>query len=58
MGSRKGLIVINIAGKEFDESELATLAKAGMLQIGQKNDPASTTPPEDMVGCERMLPEN
>lgn len=36
-------MAIKIADKEFNEAELATLAKAGMLQIGQKNDPASTT---------------
>lgn len=34
---------INLNGQEFNEAELETLAKAGMLQIGQKNDPAATT---------------
>lgn len=36
-------MLIKIADKEFSEAELQTLAKAGVLQIGQKNDPASTT---------------
>lgn len=34
---------INIQGKDYDDNELAVLAKAGVLQIGQKNDPASAT---------------
>lgn len=32
-----------IEGKEYSESELAVLAKAGVLNIGQKNDPSSAT---------------
>ncbi len=32
-----------IGGQEFTDTELKTLAKAGVLQIGQKHDPASTT---------------
>ena len=35
--------MINIQGKDYTDAELVTLAKAGVLQIGQKNDPASTT---------------
>lgn len=35
-------MLIKIADKEYNESELEVLAKAGVLQIGQKNDPAST----------------
>jgi hypothetical protein len=34
-------IVIN--GKEFSDAEIAALAKAGVLSVGAKNDPASTT---------------
>lgn len=34
---------INIAGKEYDEAELKALEKAGVLSVGYKNDPASTT---------------
>jgi len=34
---------INIKGKEFTLQELQVLDKAGVLNIGQKNDPASTT---------------
>ena len=36
-------MLIKIAEKEYNETELAVLSKAGVLQIGQKNDPASTT---------------
>lgn len=36
-------MLIKIADKEFTEQEIQTLAKAGVLNIGQKNDPASTT---------------
>lgn len=36
---------IKIADKEFSLDELQVLAKAGVLNIGQKNDPASTTLP-------------
>jgi len=36
-------MLIKIKDKEYNETELAVLAKAGVLQIGQKNDPASTT---------------
>lgn len=32
-----------IEGKEYTESEFITLAKAGVLHIGQKNNPGSTT---------------
>lgn len=35
--------MFQVGGKEYTEAELAVLAKAGLLQIGQKNDPASTT---------------
>lgn len=35
--------IIKIADKEFTEAEIETLAKAGLLQLGQKNDPASAT---------------
>lgn len=34
---------IQVNNKEFTLDELAVLQKAGMLNIGQKNDPASTT---------------
>lgn len=34
---------MNINGVEYTETELKALAKAGVLQIGQKHDPASTT---------------
>lgn len=34
---------IQINNKEFTLQEIAALQKAGFLQIGQKNDPASTT---------------
>lgn len=34
---------IKIGDQEFNEIELKTLAKAGVLQIGQKHDPGSTT---------------
>jgi hypothetical protein len=34
---------IQIAGKEYTREELYVLAKAGVLNVGQKNDPASTT---------------
>lgn len=36
-------MAINIGGKDFSEAELAALAKAGVLSVGAKNDPASTT---------------
>lgn len=36
-------MAININGKEFSEAEIAALAKAGVLSVGAKNDPASTT---------------
>lgn len=36
-------MLIKIADKEYNEQELEVLNKAGVLQIGQKNDPASTT---------------
>jgi hypothetical protein len=36
-------MAIEINGKEFSEAELAVLAKAGVLSVGAKNDPASTT---------------
>lgn len=36
---------ILIGEKEFSADEIAVLAKAGVLNIGQKNDPASTTLP-------------
>lgn len=36
-------MLIKIADKEYNDQELMTLAKAGVLNIGQKNDPASTT---------------
>src|SRR5260221_112102 len=36
-------MAINIQGKNYEDHELAVLAKAGVLQIGQKNDPASAT---------------
>lgn len=35
--------MVTINGKSFDASELEALAKAGVLQIGQKNDPLSMT---------------
>lgn len=35
--------MFTIGNKEYSDAELAVLAKAGLLQIGQKNDPASTT---------------
>lgn len=37
--------MLKIGDKEYTDKELATLAKAGVLNIGQKNDPASTTLP-------------
>lgn len=36
-------MAIQIGGKAFTEAELETLARAGVLSIGAKNDPASTT---------------
>ena len=36
-------MAIQIGGKSFSEEELAVLAKAGVLSVGAKNDPASTT---------------
>lgn len=36
-------MAIKIGDKEFTESELQVLEKAGVLHIGQKNDPASLT---------------
>ena len=36
-------MTLNIGGKEYSDTELATLVKAGMLNIGEKHDPASTT---------------
>lgn len=36
-------MAINIQGKDYSDDELAVLAKAGVLQISQKNDPASLT---------------
>ena len=36
-------MAILIGSKSFTEDELATLAKAGFLQIGEKHTPASTT---------------
>lgn len=34
---------IMIEGKEYSDSELSVLSKAGVLNIGQKNDPSSAT---------------
>jgi len=36
-------MAIQIGGKDFTAEELETLAKAGVLSVGAKNDPASTT---------------
>lgn len=36
--------MVLIAEKEYNEAELAVLAKAGVLQIGEKHDTSSTTP--------------
>jgi hypothetical protein len=36
-------MAIEIGGKSFSTEELETLAKAGVLNVGAKNDPASTT---------------
>jgi hypothetical protein len=36
-------MAIEIGGKSFTAEELETLAKAGVLSVGAKNDPASTT---------------
>src|SRR5574342_521656 len=36
-------MLIKIGNKQYDERELETLAKAGVLDIVQKHDPASTT---------------
>ena len=35
--------MFQIGNKEYTAEELAALSKAGVLQIGEKNDPASTT---------------
>lgn len=35
--------MVMLNGKEYTESELSVLEKAGMLHIGQKNDPSSST---------------
>lgn len=40
---------IVIEGKEYSDSELSVLSKAGVLQIGQKNDPSSATPTASSV---------
>jgi hypothetical protein len=37
-------MLIKLNGKDYDENELAVLAKAGALELRQKNDPASATP--------------
>lgn len=37
-------MLIKIGNNEYSEAELETLNKAGVLNIAQKNDPASTTP--------------
>lgn len=37
-------MLIKIAGKEYNETEIETLAKAGVLNIGEKHDTSSTTP--------------
>lgn len=37
-------MLIKIGNNEYNETELETLNKAGVLNITQKNDPASTTP--------------
>src|SRR3990172_10123280 len=34
---------IQVNGKDYNLAELAVLHKAGVLNFGQKNDPASTT---------------
>lgn len=36
-------MALNLNGTKYTEKELQTLAKAGVLHIGRKNDPASTT---------------
>ncbi len=36
-------MAINVGGKDYTPEELEVLSKAGVLNIGQKNDPASTT---------------
>ena len=36
-------MTLRIGDKEFSDSDLQVLAKHGLLNIGQKNDPASTT---------------
>lgn len=36
-------MLIKIKDKEYNEDELAVLSKAGVLEIAQKNDPASTS---------------
>ncbi len=36
--------MVMIASKDYSEAELAVLAKAGVLQIGEKHDTGSTTP--------------
>lgn len=37
------MVMIQIGEQSYSENELATLAKAGVLQVGQKHDPNSTS---------------
>lgn len=37
-------MLIKIKGQEYNEAELAVLAKAGVLNIGEKHDTSATTP--------------